>query len=449
MDNNTPNDQNGFQDTQGVDTVQQVSRSFTKNNLTVIIASVVLVGFAYFMFSSIFSPPPKPNGPDLLVSAKGGKASKVATGPNNSNNDNNNTSANMTGELPQPPVATLQPPPPPVEAPALPTPVIPPPMVGTIPGIEGSTKLNSNRVANISEEPPPPPPPPPSPPVPEISNIGKNKGVDLKDKNTKQRIRSNMLLIDGAVKTSSARTSGGPTGNDPNSAFADSVIRGTHAEKENATILNDLSMTIAQGKIINAVLEVAINTDLPGPVRAIVSRDTYAESGRAVLIPKGSRLIGTYNTGILHGQSRVMIVWTRLIRPDGIDIMIGSPAVDNLGRAGVVGYTDNKFFDIFSAAILTTALTIGAAVGTEAILPQKNGATTTTTPEGNQTTTTTPSQQAAGTAVTDLGNTGKQVVQRIIDIRPTVTIDQGTIVNVFVNRDLTFPSDVAGGLFIP
>jgi len=445
MDNNTPNDQNGSQDAQGIDTVQQVGRSFTKNNLTVIIASVVLVGFAYFMFSSIFSPPPKPTGPDLLVSTKGGKSTKVANAPNSSSNDNNSPTS-MAGELPQPPVATLQPPPPPIETPALPTPVIPPPMIGTIPGIEGS-KLNSNKVANISEE-PPPPPPLPVPPAPEISNIGKNKGVDLKDKNTKQRIRSNMLLIDGAVKTSSARTSGGPVGNDPNSAFADSVIRGTHAEKENATILNDLSMTIAQGKIINAVLEVAINTDLPGNVRAIVSRDTYAESGRSVLIPKGSRLIGTYNTGILHGQSRVMIVWTRMIRPDGIDIMIGSPGVDNLGRAGVQGYTDNKFFDIFSAAILTTALTIGAAVGNEAILPQKDGATTTTTPEGNTTTTTTPSQQAAGSAVNNLGNTGKQVVQRIIDIRPTITLDQGTIINVFVNRDLTFPSDMGGGVFV-
>jgi len=444
MDNNTPNDQNSQQDPQGIDSVQQISRSFAKDNLTVIVASVVLIGFAYYMFSSIFSPPPKPTGPDLLVSTKAGRTSKIENAPNRSND--NPPPASMAGDLPQPSVATLQPPPPPVETPALPTPVIPPPMVGTIPGIEGS-KLSSNKVANIAEE-PPPPPPLPVPPAPEISNIGKNRGADLKDKNTKARIRSNMLLIDGAVKTTSARTSGGPVGNDPNSAFADSVIRGTKAEKEDATVLNNLSMTIAQGKIINAVLEVAINTELPGNVRAIVSRDTYAESGRAILIPKGSRLIGTYNSGIIHGQSRVMIVWTRMIRPDGIDIMIGSPGIDNLGRAGVIGYTDNKFFDIFSGAILTTALTIGAAVGSEAVLPQKNGQSTTTTPEGNQTTNTSPSQQAAGQAVNELGNTGKEVVQRIIDIRPTITLDQGTVVNVFVNRDLTFPGDVESGVFV-
>lgn len=206
-------------------------------------------------------------------------------------------------------------------------------------------------------------------------------------------------------------------------------------------------MTIAQGKIINAVLETAINTQLPGTLRAIVSRDTYAETGRTVLIPKGSRLIGTYNTGILQGQDRVMIVWTRLIRPDGVDIMIGSPAIDGLGRAGVEGMVNNRYMEIFSAAILTTALTLGAAVGTEAILPSDNTTTTNNT-DGSTTTTASPAQQAAGDAVGNLTDISKSVVNRLIDIRPTITIDQGTRINVFVNRDLTFPADTYNELFV-
>ena len=113
------------------------------------------------------------------------------------------------------------------------------------------------------------------------------------------------------------------------------------------------------------MLETAINTDLPGTLRAIVSRDVFAESGKEVMIPKGSRIIGTYNTGISRGQRRVMIVWTRLIRPDGLDIEIGSPGVDSLGRAGVEGDVDNKYAEIFSAAILTSVVTIGAATAAE------------------------------------------------------------------------------------
>lgn len=441
MDSNSPNDQNGSHDAQGVDGVQRVGRSFTKNNLTVIIASVVLLVFGYYMFSSIFKPPAKPTGPNPLTSQLPGKAGKVAQGIKNDNNDQNNSPANMA-DLPVPPPVSLVPPPPTAETPVYtPTPLGPPP--GT-PDVKPN--LNTNKVASISEE-IPPAPPLPLPPSPEISNIGKSRGVDLKDKNTKARIRSNMLVIDSGVKSTSARTNGGPAGNDPNGIFADSVIRGTKAEKESATLLNNLNTTIAQGKIINAVLEVAVNTDLPAPVRAIVSRDTFAESGRDILIPKGSRLLGTYNTSVTLGQKRVMIVWTRVIRPDGVDIMIGSPGIDSLGRGGNEGYVDNKFYDIFSAAILTTAITIGAAAGTEAILPQKN-TTTTTTPEGNQTTNATPTQQAAGQAVSQLGSAGKTIVERLTDVRPTITIDQGTIVNVFVNRDLTFPDDWESGVFV-
>ena len=287
------------------------------------------------------------------------------------------------------------------------------------------------------------------PPTPEITNIGKSSAINVKDKDTKKRIRSNMLVLDGGGGSSSSAKSSGPT-NDPNSAFADNVLKATSAEKAIATGLNNLSMTIAQGKIINAVLETAINTDLPGTLRAIVSRDTYAETGREVLIPKGSRLIGTYNTGVLRGQERVMIVWTRMIRPDGVDIMIGSPGVDELGRAGVGGHVDNKIYEVFSAAILTTMFTVAAAAGSDAVLPVENGqsSTTTTNTNGNVTTTSTPAQQAAADAVSDFGSTGKQIVQRLVDIRPTITVDQGTLINVFVNKDLTFPTNMNSSVFI-
>lgn len=223
---------------------------------------------------------------------------------------------------------------------------------------------------------------------------------------------------------------------DPNRAFTNNVLRSTIAEKVTATRLNNLSMTIAQGKIINAVLETAINTDLPGTLRAIVARDTYAEAGRAVLIPKGSRLIGTYNTAIARGQRRILIIWTRVIRPDGMDIMIGSPGVDNLGRAGVEGNVDNKYMEMFSTAILTSLLTIGVAAGAEAVT---DSGTTTSNSNGSTTQSGGAGLAAGAEAVRTIGDVGKRVVQTAIDARPTITVDQGTRINVFVNKDLTFP----------
>jgi type IV secretion system protein VirB10 len=291
--------------------------------------------------------------------------------------------------------------------------------------------------------------PPPPPPI--SDNGGLFKG-GKKDEDLENRIKSNMLLLDGG-KSDSVLDAGKSASNsalvqsDPNRAFEANVIKGTGAEKETATRLNNLSMTIAQGKIINAVLETAIDTQLPGTLRAIVSRDTYAEAGRAILIPKGSRLIGTYNTGVLQGQDRVMIIWTRLIRPDGIDIAIGSPAVDGLGRAGIGGYVDNRYMQIFSGAILTTMLSLGAAVASDKLLPDAN-TTTTSSGGGSTTTNASPAQQAAGNAVNNLTDISKNVVGKIVDIRPTITIDQGTRISVFVNRDLTFPPELNDVFFV-
>ncbi|MEK6745686.1 MAG: TrbI/VirB10 family protein [Pseudomonadota bacterium] len=447
-DNNSSQSSHDFSQEVDDDVVIKNNSAINKKNMPIIVIAVGLMAFGIYMFSSIFGEPEKTKGPNPLE--VGDKTVKVAAG---SKKDNANDITATTGvDLPQPPVAILQPPPPaePLNNYA-PPPIAPPVQLDLDSSKNNNTLAGITRVPTISDEPPPPPPLPALvPPTPEITNIGKSKTVNTKDKDTKKRIRSNMMVLDGgkSSSSSSARTAS-PT-NDPNSTFADNVLKATTAEKAVATGLSNLNMTIAQGKIINAVLETAINTDLPGTLRAIVSRDTYAETGRTVLIPKGSRLIGTYNTGVLQGQNRVMIVWTRVIRPDGIDIMIGSPGVDELGRAGAAGHVDNKLFDIFSSAILTTIFTIAAAAGSDAILPVQNGqsSTTTTNPNGNTTTTSSPAQQAAANAVTDFGNTGKQVVQRLVDVRPTITIDQGTLVNVFVNRDLTFPSNLDGGVFI-
>ena len=136
------------------------------------------------------------------------------------------------------------------------------------------------------------------------------------------------------------------------------ILQPSTASSVVATKVNNLDRSLIQGKIIDAVLETAINTQLQSPsiVRAILSRDTYAEQGKNVLIPKGSRLVGTYSAATTAGQTRILVTWTRIITPSGVDVAINAPAADSLGRAGLEGFYDDALFNkLFSSANVISA----------------------------------------------------------------------------------------------
>lgn len=176
----------------------------------------------------------------------------------------------------------------------------------------------------------------------------------------------------------------------------------------------NLGLMVPQGAIIPAVLETAINSDLPGYTRAVVSRDVYSFDGRNVLIPRGSRLIGQYRSAVSLGQSRAFVIWSRVVRPDGVSVQIGSPGTDELGRGGLTGEVDRHFFSRFGGSILLSVLNAGvAAIG---------GTPSTQIAIGS------PSQaNAAASAV----QTGDNIV-------PTIKVAQGEGVRIFVARDLDF-----------
>ncbi len=215
----------------------------------------------------------------------------------------------------------------------------------------------------------------------------------------------------------------------------------SEAEQAQATRIEFPERTIAEGKLIDAVLETAVNTDLEGKVRAIVSRDIFADFGRQILVPRGSRLIGSYDNGVQRGQTRVLITWNRLIRPDAIDIQIGSPATDQFGRSGVGGSVDNKYLELFNNSILLSLLTVGTALAVEEI-SSTNGQTTETDSSGDETTTVSVSDIAGQTIISDISDTAETVLDGILNTAPTITIPHGTRIKVFVNRDLVFPDNV-------
>jgi type IV secretion system protein VirB10 len=173
------------------------------------------------------------------------------------------------------------------------------------------------------------------------------------------------------------------------------------------------ALTVPQGVVIPAVLETALDSTRPGAVRALVSRDVRGFDGSRVLIGRGSRLYGEYGAEVGAGQKRALIRWTRLIRPDGVTIALDSPAADPLGRAGVKGRLDSKFFARFGGALLQTVLDIGVGVAT---------------------------REATDGVIVALPGSTQNVTPRIEQqqVQPTLTVRHGTSVSVFVARDLDF-----------
>jgi type IV secretion system protein VirB10 len=310
------------------------------------------------------------------------------------------------------------------------------------------------KLEDLNETPEPPQIVAPSLPepieIPAVNDVDINPLTPKEDAAQKAqamaRLKSGLMVMDGGANQASVTGPGGPaqpTPTDPNGLFA-ARAAATKVETVAATRIIDLNRTIAQGRIIHATLETAINTDLAAPIRAIVSRDTFGESGTAPLIPKGSRLIGTYNSTLSSGQTRVLVIWTRVIRPDGVDVMIGSPLVDAIGQAGVSGQIDTKFQEIFSRSLLSSVISIAMAIGSEKL---SDNTSVTTTGSSTQTTGG-GAQEATTNALNKLGSITDSFIQRFINVPPTILIDQGTPVNVMVNKDLVFPSDTTGSAMI-
>jgi type IV secretion system protein VirB10 len=178
---------------------------------------------------------------------------------------------------------------------------------------------------------------------------------------------------------------------------------------------------ILQGKLIAAVLETAVDSDLPGMVRAVITKDIYSDAGDVVLLPRGTRLVGQYNASLSTGQTRVIVAWTRAITPQYIDIALGSPNTDQLGQAGMGGEVDTHFWKIFGTSALLSVLGVAASsTNTGSNQNQLNGNLY---------------QNAVSQGVLNTSNT---VLQTKINIQPTVRIAQGSLIQVFVARDLDF-----------
>lgn len=218
---------------------------------------------------------------------------------------------------------------------------------------------------------------------------------------------ANGPLVAGAAPVGPGTGENRPTGN-AGEDFA-ARIGGTNATASATRSFNPAT-TVTQGTFIPAVLETAIDTEVPGYVRAIVSADVRSFDGKNVLIPRSSRLIGQYKSGMTAGQKRAYVIWTRVIRPDGVSVDIGSPAIAFSGETGLPGKVNTHFMARFGSALLLSivdGLTTLASGGSSVVIGGGSSA-------------------------------AAQAVQGSSSIGPTIRVRPGQPIRVFTAKDCDF-----------
>lgn len=184
--------------------------------------------------------------------------------------------------------------------------------------------------------------------------------------------------------------------------------------------------TVYQGTVIPIILRTAINSDLPGMIVAQIKRDVYdTVSGKFLILPAGSTVVGSYDSSVTFGQQRVLIVWQRIIRPDGSSIDLrGMQGIDLKGQAGYSDKVDNHYLDMLKMTGLATLLDVGVK-GVEVLtdtvnIPKLVG-------------------QALNSQSQAMYNTVDKTLEKYLEVQPTLMVREGFEGNIFVNKDIIIP----------
>jgi type IV secretion system protein VirB10 len=185
------------------------------------------------------------------------------------------------------------------------------------------------------------------------------------------------------------------------------------------------------GFVIPAMLISGVNSELPGQLMAQVSQDVFdTPLGRYRLIPQGSRLVGSYTNDVAYGQSRILVVWQRIIFPDGKAMDIGTmPGADSAGYTGLKDQANNHYVRLFGSAFLMSGVTAGIALSQ----PE----------QGNFNARPTASSALSEALGQQLGQVTAQLIAKNLNIAPTLEIRPGYRFNVIVVKDLTFSKPYA------
>jgi type IV secretion system protein VirB10 len=222
----------------------------------------------------------------------------------------------------------------------------------------------------------------------------------------------------GATPSPVATAATGPVSQDHKLAFVNGNVDRRTASPDRVQPPSS-PYVLQAGSVIPAALITGLRSDLPGEVTAQVTEDVYdSPTGKILLIPQGARLIGQYDAQVAFGQSRALLVWNRLIMPNGRSIVLErQPGTDPEGYAGLEDRVDNHWGTLFEAAVLSTLLSIGSEAGAN----------------NNENALVQALRQGSSQGFSQVGD---QVVGRSLNVQPTITIRPGFPVRVLVTHDL-------------
>lgn len=226
-------------------------------------------------------------------------------------------------------------------------------------------------------------------------------------------------------------TGGGvPPRRDPNEAWLKVLETNERSPEDFVTVRDPLldRPILHEGSVIPLVLNNALNSQLPGMVIASATRDIYdSVKGRTVVIPRGTKFIGRFNSQVRQGQNRLMFAFNRMIFPDGRDANLkGMEGADHIGASGVEGDVDTHFWEMLGSSLLIAIMTVGVEN-----LGDKETNVTVIGGSGSDS-----AGAMSGAAGQVMVETTKESLKRFEGMPPTITIPPGTPLNVMVNRDI-------------
>lgn len=202
------------------------------------------------------------------------------------------------------------------------------------------------------------------------------------------------------------------------------LLKPTTLSGATASVIKNPDMVVTEGTVTPCILQTAIDTQLAGFVTCVVPIDVRGTTGDVVLLDRGTKIVGQIENGLVQGQERVFVLWTRAETPNHVVIALNAPGADELGRAGLPGEVDNHWWKRFGGALMLTLLDGSLNAGTALAADSGNGS--------NATLGFVYGAQSSGNQI---ANTA---LQNTINIPPTLRKNQGDTVSVFVAQDLDF-----------
>lgn len=273
----------------------------------------------------------------------------------------------------------------------------------------------------LLQEPPPPPPEAPAPtevpaPTPTQTTVVVQAAPEAPpppDENELRRLSGNVLAFEGS-KSAGASSAGQSEGS--GSPLNDKMTRAvTPSVKANRRA--DLTYLLRKGTNVACTLHTKIITTQPGFTRCYVSKDVYSADGKILLIERGSEIIGEQTTGLNQGQARVFVMWHTIETPRGVKIEIDSPTADTLGAAGQEAQVDTHFWERFGGAIMLSMIDDVMGIASNRI---------------------DNSDYRFENTQDNIQSMAEEALRNTINIPPTGYVNQGTLLNIIIARDVDF-----------